>query len=387
MRGGEAMDDALRAMNVCNACRYCEGFCAVFPALELRREFGPGDLGYLASLCHNCRACYYACQYAPPHEFGINLPRTFAELRAETYARHAWPGGLARLFRRNGLVVSLAAALGIAGVLVLTMLLWEPEQLYSAHAGPGAFYALIPAWAMLSVAGATFGFSLLALAVGTVRFWRGSDGGSVPRARPLWAVRPWLQALGDALTLRYLGGSGEGGGAGGADGGGSGSGEAAGCNDRDERFSQTRRRLHHALFYGFLLCFASTCVAALYEHVLGRLAPYPLLSPPVLLGTLGGIGMVIGTGGLVALKVAGDPEPAAPSLLGADFALLFLLLLTAATGLLLLALRSTGAMGVLLAVHLGCVLAFFLTMPYSRFVHGPFRLAALLRHELERSAE
>jgi citrate/tricarballylate utilization protein len=179
-----------------------------------------------------------------------------------------------------------------------------------------------------------------------------------------------LQALRDALTLRYLGGH---------DGG-------AGCNDRDERFTQTRRRLHHALFYGFLLCFASTCVAALYEHVLGRLAPYPLLSPPVLLGALGGAGMMIGAGGLVWLKVVGDPVPAAPGMLGADFALLFLLLLTAATGLLLLALRETGAMGVLLAVHLGCVLAFFLAMPYSRFVHGPYRLAALLRHALERPA-
>ena len=36
----DALQDASRAMQVCNACRYCEGFCAVFPAMELRREFG-----------------------------------------------------------------------------------------------------------------------------------------------------------------------------------------------------------------------------------------------------------------------------------------------------------------------------------------------------------
>ena len=42
----------------------------------------------------------------------------------------------------------------------------------------------------------------------------------------------------DVLTLRNLGGGGH------------------GCNDDDERFSMTRRRLHHAMFYGFLLCFA-----------------------------------------------------------------------------------------------------------------------------------
>ena len=28
-----AVHEARRAMEVCNACRYCEGFCAVFPAL------------------------------------------------------------------------------------------------------------------------------------------------------------------------------------------------------------------------------------------------------------------------------------------------------------------------------------------------------------------
>src|SRR5579875_306770 len=85
----EIRDEARRAMEICNACRYCEGFCAVFPAMEQRRVFADADLDYLANLCHGCRGCYYACQYAPPHEFGINLPRTFAELRSETYAEYA----------------------------------------------------------------------------------------------------------------------------------------------------------------------------------------------------------------------------------------------------------------------------------------------------------
>src|SRR5690348_11416227 len=59
MQTSEVMQDARRAMEICNACRYCEGFCAVFPAMELRRDFSNGDLTYLANLCHNCRGCYY----------------------------------------------------------------------------------------------------------------------------------------------------------------------------------------------------------------------------------------------------------------------------------------------------------------------------------------
>ena len=53
--------------------------------MELRlRVRRAADIIYLANLCHNCGACFYACQYAPPHEFGINVPRTLADLRAET---------------------------------------------------------------------------------------------------------------------------------------------------------------------------------------------------------------------------------------------------------------------------------------------------------------
>ena len=74
MQETDAVKNARREMEICNACRYCEGFCAVFPAVELRREFSSGDLSYLANLCHNCRGCYYACQYSPPHAWGDQRP-------------------------------------------------------------------------------------------------------------------------------------------------------------------------------------------------------------------------------------------------------------------------------------------------------------------------
>src|SRR5262245_28073345 len=68
-------------MTVCNACRYCEAYCPVFQAMEDRFTFTQADLAYLANLCHGCGECLYACQYAPPHEFGINVPRTLGEIR------------------------------------------------------------------------------------------------------------------------------------------------------------------------------------------------------------------------------------------------------------------------------------------------------------------
>jgi citrate/tricarballylate utilization protein len=360
----QAAQEARRAMEVCNACRYCEGFCAVFPAMELRRDFTGGDLNYLANLCHGCQGCYYACQYAPPHEFGINVPKVLAEVRHESYALYAWPRPLAALYRDNGLVMALAMALGAGGVLLLTMLLQSQGVVFGAQpVVPGAgFYRVIPYGAMVGVASVTFLWSILALGMGFGRFWRDTGG----RADDLARSGPLRQAFRDAATLRYLGGGGH------------------GCNDRDGRFSAQRRWFHHAMAYGFLLCFAATAVATLYDHVLAWPAPYPFFSVPVLLGTAGGLGLVVGTAGLFWLKLAGDQEPRARALLGADAGLLLLLLLIALTGLLLLAVRATGAMGVTLAVHLGLVLALFVTMPYSKFVHSIYRLGALIRHAIER---
>ncbi len=361
MPATETLAEARREMEICNACRYCEGFCAVFPAMELKRAFAAGDLHYLANLCHDCKACYYACQYAPPHEFAVNVPKAFAELRRETYAEYAFPRLFARLFARNGLIVSLLTALLIAA-LPLTVALWRsPAIVLAPHRGANAFYAVIPWGVMSAVAAVTLGFSLLSLAVSGARFWRG--GGAIGGPVGFAALG---RALTDVATLRHLGGGG------------------GGCNDRDGAFSRGRRYAHHALVYGFLLCVASTSAAAVYADAFGRPAPYPLLSLPVILGTLGGVLMLTGTASLLAIKLGGDRAPLAPSVLGADYALIVLLFLAALSGLVLLAVRETAAMGLVLAVHLGLILALFLVLPYGKMVHAVYRSLALLRAAAER---
>ncbi len=365
LQSAQLHDEARRAMEVCNACRYCEGFCAVFPAMELRRDFTNGDLDYLANLCHNCQGCFHSCQYAPPHPFGINVPKALAELRYQTYRDYAWPPSMARVFDRNGTLVCLLAALSVAVLVTCIVLLRDPGILFQPQTGPGAFYRIMP-WGLLSaLAGASFVYSLVALGMGFRNFWRASERPTSDLTRP----RPLMQALHDVFTLKYLGGNGR------------------GCNDLSDNFTMLRRRLHHAMFYGFLLCFASTSVATLYDHFWNWPAPYPLLSAPVLLGLVGGLGLIVGCSGLIWVKVQTDPAPSARALLGADYALLTLLLLSSVTGLVLLTLRETSAMGLLLAVHFGFILALFLALPYSKFVHGIYRSGALLRYALEREDE
>src|SRR6266849_453503 len=143
-----------------------------------------------------------------------------------------------------------------------------------------------------------------------------------------------------------------------------------------------RRWYHHFTFYGFLLCFAATCVAALFDW-LGHPAPYPWWSAPVVLGSAGGIGLTVGTIGLLAIKARSDRVPFPRTSMDVSF--LLMLLLTAVTGFLVLFFRTAAAMGILLLIHLGVVMGLFLTLPYGKFIHGFFRYAALARYAIERA--
>jgi citrate/tricarballylate utilization protein len=362
MHGTKILEEADRLMTVCNSCRYCEGLCAVFPAMEMRRSFSDGDLNYLANLCHACGACYTDCQFSPPHEFNVNVPRNLAIVRAESWATYAWPRAFAGLFARNGLAISMICALSVAAFIFGFAALTDRQVLVGVHTGPGAFYALMPHNAMAALFGAAFLYAIVALTLGLFAFWRdiGEPFGTLTEAGSLW------QAMKDAGRLRYL------------DGGG------VGCVNEDERPTDHRRIYHHLTFYGFLLCFASTTVATLYHYFLAREAPYAWWDLPVVLGTLGGIGLVIGPIGLLAEKSKRDTALVDTSSSGMDAAFTLMLFLTGVTGLALLVWRETSAMGPLLALHLGVVFALFISLPYGKFVHGLYRYAALVRYARER---
>jgi citrate/tricarballylate utilization protein len=351
-------------MTVCNSCRYCEGLCAVFPAMEMRRAFSDGDLNYLANLCHNCGACYVDCQFSPPHEFNVNVPQTLAQVRNDTYRFYAWPRALAPIFERNGLAVTLITALSIAVFLFGMMAYNDASVMFGTHVGPGSFYRLMPHNTMALIFGVAFLYAIIAMIMGFRMFWRdiGETQATLRNHVSIW------EAMKDTMRLRYL------------DGGG------PGCVNEDERPTDRRRIYHHLTFYGFMLCLASTSTATFYHYIVNHPAPYAWYDLPVLLGTAGGIGLLIGPAGLIAAKIQRDRALRDESRWGMEVAFTAMLFLVSLTGLLLLVLRSTPAMGTMLALHLGFVFGFFITMPYGKFVHGIYRFGALIRYAKERRA-
>ena len=386
--------EVARQMQICNACRYCEGFCAVFPAMTRRLAFDTADVHYLANLCHNCGACLYACQYAPPHEFAVNVPEAMARVRGRTYRDYAWPASLGRLYDRNGLVVALALTAALALFLVLGVAL--NGRLLESPSTPGNFYEVFPHNLLVGLFAPVFLFAVLALALGVRRFWR--EVTPATSGAPLSAPAG-LEAAHDVLRLRYLDG-----------------GHGQGCNEADDAFTLARRRCHHLTFYGFMLCFAATAIGTLYHYVFSLPAPYDLPSLPKLLGGAGGAMLVIGTAGLWRLNlrrgkaggIASAPGSGAASVADAnadadadanadaepgrgdpgqqpmDRAFIALLFLISVSGLALWLARDTAAMALLLCLHLGAVMALFLTLPYGKFAHGIYRSAALLRFAIEK---
>ncbi|MDM0116013.1 tricarballylate utilization 4Fe-4S protein TcuB [Variovorax sp. J22R133] len=350
-----------RQMQICNACRYCEGFCAVFPAMTRRLEFGKADIHYLANLCHNCGACLHACQYAPPHEFAVKVPKAMAEVRGQTYADYAWPPALGRLYQRNGLTLSLALSAGLALFLILAVAL--KGTLWGGGLG-GNFYQLFPHNLLVGMFAPVFLYATLALTMGVRRFWR--EVTPATGDAPI-SGRAAAEATDAVLRLKYLDG-----------------GHGEGCNNEDDAFTLWRRRFHHFTFYGFLLCVAATGVATLYHYVFGWVAPYELPSLPKLLGVVGGVGLMIGTAGLWGLNRRRHPLHGDAAQKPMDLGFIALLFLTSASGLALWLGRGTPALAVLLCVHLGAVMALFATLPYGKFAHGIFRSAALLRHAIEK---
>ena len=364
-----AETEVARQMQICNACRYCEGFCAVFPAMTRRLEFGKADIHYLANLCHNCGACYHACQYAPPHEFAVNVPQSMAQVRGQTYADYAWPTALGALYKRNGLTVALALAGGLALFLVLMMsstAMMQGSLLHKPLAGN--FYAIFPHNLLVGMFLPIFAFVVLALSIGVRQFWKNvTTNGVANENTGQISSNAAAEATSDVLKLKYLGG-----------------GHGEGCNNEDDAWTLWRKRFHHATFYGFMLCFASTSVATTYHYFFKWQAPYALSSLPVLLGTVGGIGLLIGPAGLLWLNLRRDPNTVEVSQKPMDLGFIALLFLTSLTGLALMLWRDTSWLALLLAVHLGVVMALFVTLPYGKFAHGIFRSAALLKWAIEK---
>jgi citrate/tricarballylate utilization protein len=356
------VDEASRQLTICNSCRYCEGLCAVFPAMERRTVFGTADISQLANLCHDCRACYDACMYTPPHEFAMNVPRVLAAVRLEDYRRYVWPARPPRLLRGWTGIFSGAIIASALVLLVAVINVGGLSGLTVSGKGASSPYELIPYGVLLVLLFLPSVFSVVVIGFAARKYWR--ETGTAAHHQGL--TRAVGRAIAQAATLRYLRG-----------GGGD-------CYyPEKEKPSPDRRRLHALVAYGFGLCLVSTIAAAIMQDFMGIDPPYPVISVPVIAGLTGGVGLLVGCVGLLLLKTRAAAVTSVSDMTIKDYGLLSGLAFLALSGLATFLVRSTPAFGPVFLVHMAAVMVSFASAPYSKFVHLVYRFLALVRDNLE----
>jgi citrate/tricarballylate utilization protein len=346
-------DEAKRVANICNACRYCEDFCDVFPSMERLIKFDKGEVNFLANLCHDCRECYHACQFAPPHEYAVNFPQVMSKVRVSSYKPDS-----SKIGRLISIITGKFCAIYIYPLLfILFGILKYQENFWVSYSiASGNFYQLISHQDMLSL------FGTLGLLIATLVIIRTSSFyHSINKDDDSSSLDNIYQAFTDAFTLKNLKSSG------------------SGCSYPKSQQSKARTIFHHLMASGFIFSFAATITGTLYHYILILPAPYALVSLPVILGSIGGIFLIIGCFGLIILKSIQDKAPTDPQHDQSSVKFLLLLLMIAASGMLLLILRETIFMGVFLYWHLGLVFSFFLAFPYEKMMHIFFRIVALIK--------
>jgi len=345
-------DEARRVANICNACRYCEGFCDVFPTMERLIDFDKSEIKFLANVCHDCRECYHACQFAPPHEYAVNIPSVMSKVRVSAYAASDDRlGQLIKLFSKTIVCTMIYPLIFILlGYLSQKDLFWESYDLAS-----GNFYQLMPHENMVVIFG-TLGIAVLLIVAARTK----SFHNEINKKKIISTSADIYQSLKDAVSLKNLKSSGQ------------------GCTYPKSKQSRIRSNAHHMMAWGFMLCFASTSIGTIYHYFLNLEAPYMYTTLPVILGSSGGVLLLLGCSILLILKLYQDRAPTDSNHDRSSIKFLLLLFLIAFTGLALLILRETVWMGFLLYWHLGLVFSFFLVIPYEKMMHVLFRVVALI---------
>jgi citrate/tricarballylate utilization protein len=294
----------------------------------------------------------------------VNIPKALADVRLETYSHFTTPSSLSGLYKNQGVAFALASTLALMMItsLVIYSLAGSLDKLFQATTDRSLFYEITSHGFLVSLFLPVFGLSILMMARSGHKYWKALT--TLP-AESTQIVSEAQSTFLDATTLRYLGGGGD------------------GCPSENDHPSMRRRFSHQLIFYGFLLCLLSTSVATAYHYLLNWPAPYPMLSVPKVLGTVGGVMMVLGCSLTALNRRSRHTSLKSPDQRSLDIGFVTVLFLVAFSGLLSMLFRATAAMPLLHIFHLSTVMTFFLLMPYSKFMHSTYRLLALWWHNRE----
>ncbi|MCG3109437.1 hypothetical protein L3N51_01729 [Metallosphaera sp. J1] len=357
----DLFSEAQRQYTICNACRHCEGFCPVWDTISLRTLISENDIRYFAYLCHDCRDCFYACPYSVPHEFSLNIPKVNSQVRS-TIHKSVVNSNLFSKITSNITTISIVIAAIVFVINALFIYIYEGSS--ALFGTKTTFYEVIPD-IYIKIIGLALGIYALAFMIGLgIKYWKsiGED------LNDLFKLKIHLSTFSEEVAHKWFRGGG------------------VGCDYPNSKGSISRMLAHSLLVGGFVLDFIATVIASIYQNILHVNPPYPVSSPVVITGVVGGLLILLSVFSLIILKNKSNKMLIDREMISMDGWLLYILLFISITGLLLLLLRNQPFMGVLLILHLSITVPLFVLAPFSKLTHIVYRYLATYKYNIEKNS-
>lgn len=343
---GNVSTEAIRQLQICNACRYCEGYCSVWDALDRRHDIAESDVYYFSSLCHDCRECYVVCPFTEPHEYALNIPKILGTVRLETYEKNIKPDFMKGAIRHPLSFSSAVTAISLVGVFLFIFIEKGNFSLFHTYTLEEAISPSIYRITTVPI----YLYVLFLWALEGYSYWRTISPSSVASGV---GIRPVIMGIYDAFSHRNFKGGG------------------AGCNFPEEKSRNFRLIFHPMVLFGF--------IAALIS-----ISFYPDTSPvfayPYLAGSLL---MFVGSTSLILGKKISWKSAEVKGMTGIDLPFSILLSLSGITGVILIAFLGSGHDWIVFAIHDAFILSLFLIAPFGKFIHPVFRILALIKNRAE----
>ena len=295
-------------------------------------------------LCHQCSDCTVNCPR------GARPGDVMAAIRRVAFEFFAFPGFMGKLLASPaGLPVLILIPLLVIGGLMMVHIGGDFNHLLSEPVEYGAF---IPhGWIeMLFISGNVLIF--LFAAVGLAKFYRGM--------LQSWDVKP-KQGFNSAVIAAALD-------------------VAFHSRFSNCKTASYRKTAHMLVFFGFFGAFATAGLALILMLIAPeQYPPIPLTNPIKWLGNASGIAIILGVV-IILIQRSRDDEAAGKATYGHNL-FIWMLLIVAATGMLLQPLRIYDLREVAYATYFIHLLAVFFLLwyaPYSQFGHMFYRALAMV---------
>ena len=340
--------DAARQLRICNACRYCEGYCAVWNAIERRANFTKTDIYHLSNLCHDCRECYYVCPFNEPHEYGLNIPKTLSIVRRNTYQEFSVPTIPPQIYNRIPSITIFLTFLSVIGLFSYFVMNHGFAGMYSSYVN---LDNVIPLNLFRAISFFIYAYVIVLWFLEGNKYWRKIRG---DRKIDLKSV---LKATWDVIAHKNFRGGG------------------AGCSYPNEKGSRLRLFFHPMVFFGFIIDWI-TILFYPFSNII-----------PLIFYTFGSVLIFIGSAALLTVKGKSDKAPENSEMSNLDYPFTVLLFLTGLTGVIFPIILGFPEWVMFFLLHDAFIFVIFLMAPFSKFIHPVFRYLSLLLNRIEETAD